>query len=432
MIITRTLTQLCILLLLTLPVVAQDYKVVKEIANSLVEDKAAWASQKKYSDFPKGTNFSLSKSDITINNKGENPYGFGEPTSVCREYVNGKFSVTIEKESGDPAAFSGIAFQRWADISTVRSGFAKTRTGPMDFQERYYYFLLNGNGDVKITRTGTDQAPDQVIFNALAVKPFQSGKPNTLAIERKGLSLSFLLNGEKVFSYRDNSTNSLADIKFRAGENSKTKFENFQFVYYDNRFAAYERAVSGSTTIYNDNECGFKIIESSIEKQCPTAELNTNVIRYYSVYCEKQTIDFGFGVLFFKKDEKVSDPIADFLDKYVRELYGDDNAETFNAKKDIFSKENEAGLVAQIQQGFKEKNTSYKNIEFSAPGDLLIGNIKGRYFDISYERDGKRFTQQKFYAYLPKGLMLVQFDAPYGTLVANEQYQQVLKNIYSL
>jgi len=429
-------------ILLTYNGYAQEYKTLATINNAFIDRKDEWKDAKKY-DFwitrPKGVSVSLAGDGLAVNNtKNDKRLWIGNPTTKksaqeCWSYNNGMLSLSITQVAGDATTYSGLQTSRRSDISTVRSNWGKTIDGKMDYRDRSFTFLINGNGDVKIiaARIKPDDTEEN-LFTAAAVKSFIAAGSNKISIEKKTLTWNFYLNNTLLFTYLDNSYGGFSTIDFAAAPGNKINFDALSMQYYDNRYAPYDRLTDGITT-YLDNECGFKIVEGNIHELCPTAEFNNGTVRYASLYCEKQKKDYSYFILFFKNGQKTADPLSSFLDTYLKELYGAEyNAEALKAKKSVTEKGNELQLVEQIKSSFTSMNKNASKITFSEVNDLTVGDIAGRYFDVSYELKGEQRTERKFFGYLPKGMILVQFDAPAGTLDNNPEYKATAKNIFIL
>ncbi|GAB2811910.1 hypothetical protein [Ferruginibacter profundus] len=437
---TTAAISLC--LLFTCTIQAQEYKTLATITNAFADRKDEWKEAKKM-DFgvtaPKGVSISLGGDGLAVNNtKNDKRLWIGNPTNKkyeqeCWQYANGRLSVTIKQVAGDATMYSGLQTTRRSDISTVRSNWGKTIDGKMDYRDRSFTFLINGNGDVKIiaARVKPDDA-EETLFTAAAAKGFVAAGSNTISIEKKTLTWNFYLNNSLLFTTTDNSYGGFSTIDYAAAPGNKINFDAIAMLYYDNPYAPYARLTSDITT-YLDNECGFKILEGNIENLCPTAEFNNGTVRYVSLYCEKQVKDYSYSILFYKKGQKANDPLADFLDNYLKDLYGTGyNAEALKAKKAVTEKGNELQLVEQIKAGFVSINTTATGITYSEVKDLTAGDIAGRCFDISFTLNGAARTERKFFGYLPKGMILVQFDAPAGALDNNAEYKATVKNIFSL
>lgn len=433
---------IALLMLFTCSIYAQEYKTLAAINNAFVDRKDEWKDAKK-TDFgvntPKGVSISLSGDGLTINNtKNDKRLWIGNPTNKkyeqeCWQYKNGMLSLSIKQVAGDATMYSALQTTRRSDISTIRSNWGKTIDGKMDYRDRSFTFLINGNGDVKIiaARIKPDDA-EETLFTATAAKSFVAAGTNKIAIEKKTLTWNFYLNNNLLFTSLDNSYGGFSSIDYAAAPGNKINFDAISMVYYDNPYAPYDRLTDGITT-YLDNECGFKILEGNIHELCSTAEFNNSTVRYVAVYCEKREKDYSFSILFFKKGQKANDPLAEFLDNYLKELYGAEyNAEALKAKKAVTEKGNELQLVEQIKNSFASLNKTATNISYSEVKDLTVGDIAGRCFDISFTLNGAERTERKFFGYLPKGMILVQFDAPAGSLDNNAEYKATAKNIFIL
>ena len=416
-----------------IPLMAQDYKVIKEIKNVFEDRKEEWKADNKF----RSDKVKLSGDKLVVNNsKNDMPYNLMQPTNKkyeqeCWEYTNGKFSVLARSLLDDNTRYCGLGIERRNDLSTNTSTFKKKTNGPKDALYRTFNFLINAKGEIKIVKVNMKDHSEQVLFQLSANKAFLNNAPNLLTIERKGLNWNFYLNNESVFTHKDNSFGDIANINFITDATSKASFETPSFIYYDNEFLPYEQITTGITT-YKDNECRFKILEGNIEKQCPTAEQNTEHARYLSGMCYKEDGLLQFGILFYRSGEKTSNPLSEFLDKYAKELYGEKYDEaTFNTKKVNYTKKNEGSIVKQLKENFTNQKKDAANVKFSDLYDLQVGNNIGRYFDIKFDDANGASVRRLFYTYTPNGLMVIQFDGSAGNLNGNKIYEQIIKNIYS-